>query len=59
MTLVQEMEENQDSDDGTLRHAIVQFILDPIYKLFDSIMKYEVEKYSKMLKSLGILLKGE
>jgi elongation factor 2 len=47
-------------DDGTpLRRAFVQFILDPIYKLFDSIMKDEVEKYNKMLKSLGILLKGE
>jgi elongation factor 2 len=47
-------------DDGTpLRRAFVQFILDPIYKLFDSIMKDEVEKYNKMLKSLGIVLKGE
>jgi len=47
-------------DDGTpLRRAFVQFILDPIYKLFDSVMKDEVEKYNKMLKSLGIVLKGE
>jgi len=47
-------------EDGTpLRRAFVQFILDPIYKLFDSIMKDEVEKYNKMLKSLGIVLKGE
>jgi elongation factor 2 len=48
------------ADDGTnLRRAFVQFILDPIYKLFDSIMKDEVEKYNKMLKSLGIVLKTE
>lgn len=47
-------------DDGTpLRRAFVQFILDPIYKLFDSVMKDEAEKYNKMLKSLGIVLKGE
>jgi elongation factor 2 len=47
-------------DDGShLRRAFVQFILDPIYKLFDSIMKDEVEKYNKMLKSLGIVLKTE
>jgi len=47
-------------EDGTpLRRAFVQFILDPIYKLFDSIMKDEVEKFNKMLKSLGIVLKGE
>jgi len=48
------------ADDGTaLRRAYVQFILDPIYKLIDSIMKDETEKYNKMLKSLGIILKGE
>jgi len=48
------------ADDGShLRRAFVQFILDPIYKLFDSIMKDEVEKYNKMLKSLGIVLKAE
>jgi len=49
------------AEDGVtnLRRAFVQFILDPIYKLFDSIMKDEVEKYNKMLKSLGIVLKTE
>jgi len=48
------------ADDGTpLRRAFVQFILDPIYKLFDSIMKDEVEKYEKMLKSLSITLKSD
>jgi elongation factor 2 len=48
------------ADDGSpLRRAFVQFILDPIYKLFDSIMKDETEKYEKMLKSLGINLKAD
>jgi len=48
------------AEDGThLRRAYVQFILDPIYKLIDSIMKDETEKYNKMLKSLGIVMKGE
>jgi len=48
------------ADDGTpLRRAFVQFILDPIYKLFDSIMKDETEKYEKMLKSLSINLKAD
>jgi len=48
------------ADDGThLRRAFVQFILDPIYKLFDSIMKDETEKYEKMLKSLSINLKSD
>jgi len=49
----------QGEDGSPLRRAFVQFILDPIYKLLDSIMKDEVEKYNKMLKSLGILLKGD
>jgi elongation factor 2 len=49
----------QGEDGSPLRRAYVQFILDPIYKLIDSIMKDEVEKYNKMLKSLGIVLKGE
>jgi len=48
------------ADDGShLRRAFVQFILDPIYKLFDSIMKDETEKYEKMLKSLSIVLKSD
>jgi elongation factor 2 len=50
---------SQGEDGSHLRRAYVQFILDPIYKLIDSIMKDETEKYNKMLKSLGILLKGE
>jgi elongation factor 2 len=51
---------NNQADDGTpLRRAFVQFILDPIYKLFDSIMKDETEKYEKMLKALSINLKSD
>jgi elongation factor 2 len=51
---------NNQADDGTpLRRAFVQFILDPIYKLFDSIMKDETEKYEKMLKALSITLKTD
>jgi len=47
-------------DDGThLRRAFVQFILDPIYKLFDSIKKNQTAVFDKILNSLGIVLKGE
>jgi elongation factor 2 len=49
----------QAEDGSPLRRAFVQFILDPIYKLFDSIMKDETEKYEKMLKSLNIILKAD
>jgi len=48
------------TDDGKpLRRAFVQFVLDPIYKLFDSVMKGEVAKYEKMLKSLNLALKSD
>jgi elongation factor 2 len=47
------------SDGKSIKRAFVQFIMDPITKLFDSIMKNEEAKYNKMLKSLGIVLKGE
>jgi len=47
------------TDGKPIKRAFVQFIMDPITKLFDSIMKNEEAKYNKMLKSLGIVLKGE
>jgi elongation factor 2 len=37
-----------------LPRAFVMFILDPIYRLFDSVIKEEKEVYEKMFKSLGI-----
>jgi elongation factor 2 len=47
-------------DDGKpLKRAFCQFVLDPIYKLFHSIMNHEQEKVGKMLGSLNIQLKGE
>lgn len=47
------------SDGSVLKRAFCQFVLDPIYRLFDSIQANEKEKYEKMLKSLNITLKGE
>eukprot|EP01089_Gocevia_fonbrunei_P011720 TRINITY_DN255_c0_g1_i1.p1 TRINITY_DN255_c0_g1~~TRINITY_DN255_c0_g1_i1.p1 ORF type:complete len:842 (-),score=241.00 TRINITY_DN255_c0_g1_i1:88-2613(-) len=48
------------TDDGKpLERAFCQFILDPIFKLFASIMNHETEKVTKMLKALNILLKGD
>jgi len=47
-------------DDGKpLKRAFCQFVLDPIYKLFHSIMNHEQEKVGKMLGSLNIQLKGD
>lgn len=42
-----------------LQRAFCQFILDPIYKLFSSIMNGEPAKYEKMLQSLKITLTSE
>lgn len=41
------------------RRAFCQFIMDPICTLFTSIMNDEKDKYGKMLRSLGIELKGD
>jgi elongation factor 2 len=42
-----------------LTRGFCQFVLDPIYKIFQCIMNHENEKVAKMLKSLKITLKGE
>lgn len=42
-----------------LKRAFCQFVLDPIYQLFDAIMNEKEEQTQKMLKSLNIQLKGE
>jgi elongation factor 2 len=47
------------SDGKPLKRAFCQFVLDPIYKLFHSIMNHEAAKVEKMLKALNITLKGE
>eukprot|EP00920_Eleutheroschizon_duboscqi_P041478 GHVT01099659.1.p1 GENE.GHVT01099659.1~~GHVT01099659.1.p1 ORF type:complete len:833 (+),score=83.96 GHVT01099659.1:80-2578(+) len=41
------------------RRAFCQFIMDPICDLFTAIMNDDTEKYSKMLSTLGIELKGD
>lgn len=42
-----------------LNRGFVQFILDPISQLFTAIINDDVDKYTKMIKSLGIVLKTE
>ena len=39
--------------------GFVAFILDPIYQLFDAIMTDKADKVERMLKTLGVVLKGE
>lgn len=42
-----------------LPRAFCQFVLDPIYKLFESVMNGQKERYEKMMKSLNITLRSE
>lgn len=50
---------SKNAEGKPVKRAFCQFILDPIYMLFDSIMNEQVDKYTKMLKSLGIVLKSD
>lgn len=49
----------QSKSGKVLPRAFCQFILDPIYKLFSSIMNGEKAKYEKMFTALKITLQGE
>jgi len=42
-----------------LKRGFVQFVLDPISQLFKAIMNDDSDKYTKMIKSLGVVLKSE
>eukprot|EP00567_Pseudictyota_dubia_P011167 CAMPEP_0197436758 /NCGR_PEP_ID=MMETSP1175-20131217/4166_1 /TAXON_ID=1003142 /ORGANISM="Triceratium dubium, Strain CCMP147" /LENGTH=880 /DNA_ID=CAMNT_0042966137 /DNA_START=56 /DNA_END=2698 /DNA_ORIENTATION=- len=47
------------SDGGKNKRGFVAFILDPIYQLFDAIMNEKDDKVTRMLKTLGVVLKGD
>jgi len=49
----------QSADGKPLKRAFCQFVLDPIYKVFETIMNNETEKFSKILQSLKITLTVE
>jgi elongation factor 2 len=46
-------------DGNTLRRAFCQFIMDPICNLCQAIMAEQQEKVDKMLKGVGVELKGD
>merc|ERR1712054_425036 len=46
-------------DGKPIQRAFCQFVLDPIYKLFNSIMNGEKQKYEKMLATLNVKLTSE
>ncbi|KAG1683494.1 Elongation factor 2 [Nymphon striatum] len=41
------------------KRAFCQYILDPIYKVFDCIMNFKKEETAKLLEKLNIVLKGD
>ena len=44
------------ADGDRLKRAFCQFVWEPINQMFDAVMSDKVEKYTKMLTSLGIKL---
>jgi elongation factor 2 len=44
---------------GTLQRAFCQFVMDPICKIFQAIMEDKKQKIEKMLKVVGVVLKGD
>lgn len=49
----------KDSQSGCEKRAFVQFVLDPIYKVFDAIMNEKDDMTQKLMKSTGVVLKGD
>lgn len=48
------------SEDGRpLKRAFVQFILEPVYQIFDAVNRHQTEKYDKMMETLGISITQE
>merc|ERR1712170_341499 len=45
--------------DGADKRAFVQFIMDPIYRVFDAIMNEKDEEVAKLTISTGVKLKGD
>jgi len=44
---------------GTLQRAFCQFVMDPICKMFQAIMEDKKQKIEKMMKVVGVTLKGD
>lgn len=52
-------EEDTDSDGKKLKRGFVQFILDPLYQVFDAIMTKNTEKLNKIMTQMKIHLSAE
>ncbi|KAG5461701.1 MAG: P-loop containing nucleoside triphosphate hydrolase protein, partial [Olpidium bornovanus] len=49
----------QDANGKNLERAFNMFVLDPIYKLFDSIMNFRKEEALKLIEKLEVVLKSD
>jgi len=50
---------NQTDSGKPLKRAFCQFVLDPIYKLFDAVMNSKKDVFDKMITTLKIKLEGD
>ena len=50
---------SQDDKGESLKRAFCQFVLDPIYRLFNTVMNNQKPRYTKMLTTLNIKLSAE
>eukprot|EP01097_Dermamoeba_algensis_P003897 TRINITY_DN2635_c0_g3_i1.p1 TRINITY_DN2635_c0_g3~~TRINITY_DN2635_c0_g3_i1.p1 ORF type:complete len:841 (+),score=238.78 TRINITY_DN2635_c0_g3_i1:108-2630(+) len=50
---------NQTDSGKPLKRAFCQFVLDPIYKLFDAVMNNKKDVFEKMITTLKIKLEGD
>lgn len=50
---------SKNNDKGTLKRAFCQFIMDPIIMMFDAIMNDKKGKYTKMMASVGVVLRPD
>mmetsp|Transcript_7094 Transcript_7094/g.10920 ORF Transcript_7094/g.10920 Transcript_7094/m.10920 type:complete len:876 (-) Transcript_7094:96-2723(-) len=49
----------RNDNNGSLKRAFCQFIMDPICKMFSAIMEDKKQKTEKMMKAVGVVLKSE
>ena len=50
---------SQDESGTSLKRAFCQFVLEPIYRLFNSVMNNQKPKYTKMLNTLNVKLSAD
>lgn len=47
------------TQDGDCKRGFVQFVLDPIFKVFDAVMNVKKDETAKLIEKLGIKLASD